>query len=130
MALAERHQADTELEALSTSAALVRDLVLGEAYGPSSLATSLSMAEEVVENRINTVTANGVRRGTRSTLVVALSYFPKLKSKLELLGSRWNADLSDDQADALWPLVSMASDSLVSLVPSSFACDPLDDTEE
>jgi hypothetical protein len=64
MALAERRQADTELEALSTSAALVRDLVLGEANRPSSLATSLSMAEEVVENRINTVTANGVRRWT------------------------------------------------------------------
>jgi hypothetical protein len=101
MALAERRQADTELEALSTSAALVRDLVLGEANRPSSLATSLSMAEEVVENWINTVTANGVRRWTRSMLVVALSYFPKLKSKLELLRSRWNADLSDDQADAL-----------------------------
>jgi hypothetical protein len=34
---------DAELEALRTSATLNRDLVLGEADGPSSLVTSLSM---------------------------------------------------------------------------------------
>jgi hypothetical protein len=67
---------------------------------------------------------------TRSALVTALSHFPKLKYELELLGFGWNADLSDDQADALWPLVSMASDSLASLVPSSFASDPPEDAEE
>jgi hypothetical protein len=44
--------------------------------------------------------------------------------------SRRNADLSDDQADALWPLVSMASDLLALLVPSLFAHDPPDDREE
>jgi hypothetical protein len=36
----------------------------------------------------------------------------------------------DDQADALWPLVSAASDSLASLVPSSIARDPPDDVGE
>jgi hypothetical protein len=60
MALAEQCQADAELEALWTSAALVWDLVLGKASGPSSLVMSLSMAEEEVENRINIAAANGV----------------------------------------------------------------------
>jgi hypothetical protein len=64
MALAERHQVDTELETLWTSVALVRDLVLGDVDEPSSLATSLSPVVEEVESRINTVATNGVRWGT------------------------------------------------------------------
>jgi hypothetical protein len=63
--------------------------------------------------------ANRVRWGTRSALVAALSHFPELKSELEFLGFGQNVDLSDDQVDALTPLVSVASDSLASLVPSS-----------
>jgi hypothetical protein len=129
-ALAERRQVDAELEALRTSATLVWDVILGEAGGPSSLATSLSMVAEEVENWINTTVANGVRWGTRSALVVALSHFPELESELELLGSERDADLRNDQADALWPLVSASSNSLASLIPSSFAHDPPDDTEE
>jgi hypothetical protein len=82
---------------LRTSAALVLDLVLGEAGGLSSLATSLSMVVEKVENWINTTATNGVQWGSRSALVIILSHFPELKSELELLGSRWNVDLSDDQ---------------------------------
>jgi hypothetical protein len=38
--------------------------------------------------------------------------------------------LTDDQADALWPLKSAASDSLAALVPSSIAHDPPDDAGE
>jgi hypothetical protein len=63
-------------------------------------------------------------------LVAALSHFLELKSELELLGSGENVDLSDDQADALWPLLSVASNSLASLVPSSFAHDPPSNAEE
>jgi hypothetical protein len=55
--------------------------------------------------------------------------FSELKSRLELLGFGRNADLSDDQVDALWAFVSMASDSPASLVPFSFTRDPPDDTE-
>jgi hypothetical protein len=73
---------------------------------------------------------NGVRWGTRYALVTALSQFSELKSELESHKTGWDADLSDDQAVALWPLVSMASYSLALLVPSSFACDPLNDAEE
>jgi hypothetical protein len=47
--------------------------------------------------------------------------FLELKSELELLGSERNADLTNDQVDAFWPLLSVASDSLALLVPSSFA---------
>jgi hypothetical protein len=75
--------------------------VLGNVDGLSSLAASLSMVAELLEGRIDTMAANGVRWGTQSALVVALSHFPELKSELELLESRRNADLTDDQFDAL-----------------------------
>jgi hypothetical protein len=61
--------------------------------------------------------------------VAILSHFPKLELELELLRSKRDADLSHDQEDALWPLVFMALDSLVSLIPSSLARDPPDDVE-
>jgi hypothetical protein len=41
-------------------------------------------------------------------LVIVLSHFLELESELELLESGRGIDLSDDQADALWLLVSMA----------------------
>jgi hypothetical protein len=47
-------------------------------------------------------------------LVAILSHYPKLEPELELIGSGRDADLSDDRVDALWPLVSVGSDSLVS----------------
>jgi hypothetical protein len=78
----------TELEAMWTAATLVRDLVLGGVDGPSSLAASLSMLAELLEGRIDFAATKGVRWGTRSVLVAALSHFPELKSELELLGSR------------------------------------------
>jgi hypothetical protein len=79
---------------------------------------------------INIAATNGVQSGTRSALVIDLLHFAELKSELQLLRSRQDADLSDDQADSLWPLVSVASDSLVSLVPSSFALDLPNDAEQ
>jgi hypothetical protein len=41
----------------------------------------------------------------------------------------WNI-LTEDQADALWPLVDVASDSLASLTRSSVAGDPPDSAGE
>jgi hypothetical protein len=128
--LTARQLVDADLGALRPSAARVRDLVLGNADGLSSLAASLSMVAELLKGQIDTTTANGVCWGTRSALVAALSHFLKLKSKLELLGSERNSDLTNDQADTLWPLVSAASDSLASLIPSSIALDPPDDARE
>jgi hypothetical protein len=63
-------------------------------------------------------------------MVAALSDFLELKSVLELHGSGRNADLTDNQADAIWPLVSAASDSLALLVPSLIARDPPDGAGE
>jgi hypothetical protein len=98
--------------------ARVRDLALGNVGEPSSLGTSLSMVAELLESRINTTAANGVHWGTRSVLVAILSHLSELKTKLELLGSGQNAYLIEDRVDPLWPLVSAASDSLASLIPS------------
>jgi hypothetical protein len=104
--------------------------VLGNADCSSSLVTSLSMVAELLEGQSDTAVTNGIHWGTQSTLVAFLSHFPELMSELELLGSGQNVDLTDDQADSLWPLVSLASDSLASLVPSSIACNPPNDVLE
>jgi hypothetical protein len=55
---------DAELGALWTLVARIRDLVLGNADGPSSLAASLSMVAELLKGRIDTAAANGVHWGT------------------------------------------------------------------
>jgi hypothetical protein len=78
---------DAEPGALWTLVARVRDMVLGNADGSSSLAACLSMVAELLEGRIDITVANGVHQGTRSVLVAALSHFPELKSELDLLGS-------------------------------------------
>jgi hypothetical protein len=88
------------------------------------------MVVELLEGQIDAAAANGVRWGTRYVLVVALSYFPELKSKLELLGFRCNADLTEDQANALLSRVRAASDSLASHVSPLVACSPPDGTGE
>jgi hypothetical protein len=121
---------NVELEAMWTSATLVQDLVLGDVDTPSSLVASLSMVAELLECWIDTMVTNGVHWGTRSMLVVSLLHFLELKSEVELLRSERNVDLTDDQADALWPSVSPTTNSLASLVPSLFAGDPPDNAGE
>jgi hypothetical protein len=59
--LATWREVDAELEALRASAAQVQDLVLGGVDGPSSLAASVSTTAELLEDRIDATTANGVR---------------------------------------------------------------------
>jgi hypothetical protein len=100
--LATWREADVELEALWTSAARVRDLVLGSDDGPSSLAATMSMAAGLLEARIDAVATNGIHWGSHSTLLVTVSHFPKLKAELEVLGSGRSADLIADEANALW----------------------------
>jgi hypothetical protein len=75
--------------------------VLDNADKPSSLAASLSTAVELLKGWIEAAAANGVRWGARSALVVALSHFLELKSELELPRSKHNADITEDQADAV-----------------------------
>jgi hypothetical protein len=52
-------------------------------------------------------------------LVATLSHFPELKSELEPLWSGRNADLTEDQVDALWSRVRATLGSLASHVPPS-----------
>jgi hypothetical protein len=99
--MARLHWANAELEALRASAALVRDLVLGDTGESYSLAASLARVAKEVENYTNTVATNAVRLGTRSALVAVLSHFPELEPEFELLEYRRHVDLSNDQADAL-----------------------------
>jgi hypothetical protein len=82
------------------------------------------MAIELLEGQVKAAAANGVPWGTQSALVAALSYFPGQ----ELLRSRHNMDLTEDQEDALWAWVHVASDSLASHVPPSVARSPPDGT--
>jgi hypothetical protein len=96
------------------------------ANGPPSLVASLSTTAELLEGRVDDVATNGVHWGTRSALVAALSHFPVLEGKLEMLGSKCNADLREDQMGAHWIQVRPASDSLALLVLPSFACGPFD----
>jgi hypothetical protein len=124
--LAARWVVDTELDALRNSVVRARDLVVDNIDGLTSLAASLSIVVELRKGQIDTVATNGVYWGTRSTLVAALSHFPELKSELELLRSGCNADLTKDQADALWTQVRMASDSLAWHNPLTITRSPPD----
>jgi hypothetical protein len=53
-----------------------------------------------------------------------MSHFLELKTDLEVPGSGHSADLTEDEAYALWTRVRSAIDLLVSYVPSSVACNP------
>jgi hypothetical protein len=99
--LAPQWEVDAELEALRTLAVRVWDFVLGRADGPSSLAASMSTAVELLKGRIDATITNGVRCGSCSMLVAAMSHFQELKTELEVLGSGCSADLIEDEADAL-----------------------------
>jgi hypothetical protein len=92
---------NTELEALRTSATQVRDLVLDGADRLSSLVASLSTVAEMLEGHVDVMAANRVCWGTQSELVVTLLHFLELEAELEVLGSGRNADLTEDQVDAL-----------------------------
>jgi hypothetical protein len=61
--LTARWLVDIELGALQTLATHIRDLVLGNADGPSSLAASLSILAELLNGQIDTATAIGVHWG-------------------------------------------------------------------
>jgi hypothetical protein len=127
----EHLEALIELRALWTSATRVGDLVLKGSIKTTSLAASLSSVVDLIKGHINVVTANGVHWGTRLALITTLSQFPKLEPELELLGSGHNADLTENQLDALWTRTRRASESLSSSVlPSNARNSPGDTREE
>jgi hypothetical protein len=117
-------EADAELEALRTSVARIWDLVLGSVDGLSSLIASMSTAGVLLKGRINAATADGVCWGSYSMLVVVVSLFLELKTKLEELEFVHSADMTKDEADALLIRVCAALDSLALHVSSSLAHNP------
>jgi hypothetical protein len=94
-------ETDAKLQALHSSTARVRDMLLEQADRPSSLAAPLSSIVELFESRIDAAAGNGGCWGTQSALAATLSHFLELGAELELLGSRCNADLTEDQTNAL-----------------------------
>jgi hypothetical protein len=88
------------------------------------------MVAELLRGQVDVVVANRVRWGTQSTLIAALSHFPELEAKLELLGSRSNAVQMEVQVDALWTLARSAWDSLALYILPSVARCPPDDARE
>jgi hypothetical protein len=78
---------------------------------------SLSSAAELIDDHIDAVATNGVHCGTRSALVAAMSYFLELGTEMELHGPEHNADLTEDQVDALWTQARQDSDLLALFVP-------------
>jgi hypothetical protein len=58
--LAAQRVTDAELEPPQTSVVWVWDMVLDRADGLSSQSTSLSMAAELLEGRVNAAPSNGV----------------------------------------------------------------------
>jgi hypothetical protein len=58
-------------------------------------------AVELIDVWIDAVAHNGVRWRSHSMLVATMSHFPELELDLELLRFRCNADLTEDEADAL-----------------------------
>jgi hypothetical protein len=123
-------EVDAEREVLQTLAAWIRDLVLDNADGPSSLATSISMVAELLEGWVDVAASNGVHCGTQSALVAALPHFSKLEAKLELLESGRNTILVEDLVDAQWILAHPASDSLALYVLPSITRHHPDGTGE
>jgi hypothetical protein len=76
--------------------------VLGSADGPSSLVASMSVVALLPEGRIDATTANGVYWGSYSALDDAMSHFLVLETELEVLRSRCNTNMIEDEVDALW----------------------------
>lgn len=122
------HADRAELEDLRVAAARVRDVVLGSSQvSSSSLPAALESAMGVVEDRLDAAASSGVRWGTRSALVVALSHFPELEAELELLGSGRNAEVPDAELERLWGVTGPAADALAANVSGSTARSSPDD---
>jgi hypothetical protein len=124
--LAARRELNAEPVALWTSAARIRHLVLDNVNGPFSLAASLPMLAELLEDRVDTTAANVGRWGTQSMLVTALSHFPELESVVELLWFGRNMVWMEDRLDALWILARLALELLASYVLPSVTHNPPD----
>jgi hypothetical protein len=84
---------------------------------------------EISTNR-PTYTSWKIRNQPLIALTAILSHFPKLEVELELLGSRYNADLASDEMEAPWTRTHQASKSLSSRVRLSATRSTPDDAGE
>jgi hypothetical protein len=100
--LAARREVDAELEALWILVARVQFLVLGNTDGLSSLAASMSTVAKLLKGRINVAAANGVCCGFCSLLVATVLHFLESETELAVLRFGHSANLTLDEADALW----------------------------
>jgi hypothetical protein len=113
-----------EIHALSSFATQIRDLVLERTDEMPSLVVALSSTPKQIEGHIDAAATNGVQWWAWLALTTVLSHFPKLELKLELVGSRYNADLIKDEMEDLWIQTQRASESLTSGVPPLVARNP------
>jgi hypothetical protein len=125
-----QREAEAKLDALQSSTVQVRGLVLGDADGSSTQATSMSAVAELLKGQIYTTAANGVHWGFCSMLVAVVSHFLELDADLEVLGSGHSMGLTEDEVDILWSRVRTAAHSIASHVPSSVAYNPPDGVGE
>jgi hypothetical protein len=90
-----------EHRALQNSVTRVQDLVLKRSDEAFSLVVALSLTANLIEDHVDAVATNGVHSGARLALTAILSHFPELEPELELLGSEYNADLTEAQRASL-----------------------------
>jgi hypothetical protein len=95
--------------------------VLERPHKAPSLEVALSSTTDLIECHVDAEVANGVHWGCRLPLTTVFSRFPELELELELLGSRYNVDLTKDVMEVFWTQTRWALESLLSRVPSSVA---------
>jgi hypothetical protein len=74
--------------------------VLGRSDEMPSPAVALSPSTELIKGHFNAAAINAVHCGAWLALTAVMSHFDELESKLELLGSWYNADLMKDEMEA------------------------------
>jgi hypothetical protein len=72
----------------------------------------------------------GSSGGAWLAITIALSFFPELEVELDMLGSRYNVDLTHDEMEVLWAQTCWTSKSLSSRVPPSAVSSPPDGVGE
>lgn len=116
-----RKEAEAELLSVQTSAGRIRDLVLENADGVSSMPQALAMAAERIEDRIEAAAATGARWGARMALTTAVSHFPEVKPDLPVIGDGFNPQLTRGATGLLWAEVSDAAERIASRIPGRMA---------
>jgi hypothetical protein len=73
--------------------------VLERSSEAPSLAAVLSSTMDLIKGHVDALAANGDHSGAWLALTAILLHFPEQELELELLGSRYNADLMKDEME-------------------------------